>query len=193
MLTRPHVDGAGPGMLHANVAGRRGECAGLAAGAAAACGLGGCLAAGALILLGVARLPLLLTAPGVAAPLTTGWLVWFRGCRGRCGLARGGNKSGGGWRSCVEVDLLQQQLVLGILERREGTTVANVVTYILVLLVQPANEVEHESTVGDVLAQGAKVGRQTYQLAAVVGDVEVALPGVAKFGVEDDGARLAVP
>ena len=59
-------------------------------------------------------------------------------------------------------------------------------------LVEAADHVEDERTVGDDLAKGREIIGHLFQLAAVVGDGEVALDEVAKPCLEVDGASLTV-
>ena len=89
-------------------------------------------------------------------------------------------------------DLLQEKVIIHLLEGREGHGADDQGPQVGETLVEPSEEVQDECAVADWLAEGTKVIRHLLQLAAVLGDREVALGEGAKGGVEVEGPSLSV-
>jgi hypothetical protein len=90
-------------------------------------------------------------------------------------------------------EFLKQQIVPYLEEGRKRSSAPKVKTDVGEALVQTADDVEDEGAVMNRFAKVAESVSHPFELAAVVGDGEIALTKIAEFRVEEERPSLAVP
>jgi hypothetical protein len=116
------------------------------------------------------------------------WRCWSPGSRSsqRC-------SDEGGWRgrrSCVDFQLLQQQVRSCLCERGERPVHLEDGHHLAELTAEAAKEREHHLPIVDGIAELGKGSRHRFELAAVVGDSQGLLAEVAEFCFEQKRPRL---
>ena len=114
------------------------------------------------------------------------------GRRGRAGSGGGGERSGRCVLAGLHGEFLEDEVVTSLQEGGERSSATKERPNVAEALVEAADHVEDERAVSDDLAKGHEIIGHLFQLAAVVGDGEVALDEVAKPCLEVDGASLTV-
>ena len=89
-------------------------------------------------------------------------------------------------------EFLKDEVLTGFQERGEGLGSAKKRADVGEALVEAADDVEDEGAVGDDLAEGREIIGHLLQLAAVLGDGEVALDEVVKPRLQLNGASLPI-
>jgi hypothetical protein len=127
----------------------------------------------------------------VGAGRLLGWRLTIHGRSGATG--RKGEKGGGAIRRrLADGEFLKEKLIAGLKERGERMSVVEMNTYVGELLVEVADDVEDERAVRDVLAEATESIDHGLEVAAVLGDGEVALDKSAKLGVEEDHTLFTI-
>jgi hypothetical protein len=104
-----------------------------------------------------------------------------------------GEESGGGVGSWLaHNEFLEEELGAGLEKRRERLGAAKMDADGGELLVEPADDVEDECTVGDVLTKTAQGVSHGLEAAAVVADGEVTLDEGAELSVQENGTLLLI-
>ena len=206
----PHLDGPRPRVVEARPRGPLGG---------GSLGAGGRLGAASLLLLGadggalatpaatrtataaaaiaatLAAAVVVASAAGVGAPgAGTGIDAPGAGLRRGCRSPGRGGEGGGRRRLAVrQSEFLQDEIVAGLQEGEEGSTLPQEGPDMGEVVVEAADHVEDKSVVGDDFAEGPKIVGHLLEAATVLGDGEVALDEVAKPHLQLDGASLPVP
>jgi hypothetical protein len=137
----------------------------------------------------------LVAATALAAAVVGGLRTPARTCRR---WRRRGGSSGGGEGSCWSFltirhgEFLKNEVFTSFQERGEGLGTTKEGADVGEALVEAADEVEDEGTIGDDLAEGREIISHLLQSAAVVGDGEVPLHEVAKLRLQLNGASLPI-
>ena len=89
-------------------------------------------------------------------------------------------------------ELLQHQLVDGVLELGEGVAAANVAASVAEALVEPSKKVEGQRAIRDGFPKIRKLLRHVLEAPAKVCDGKITLDKVAELDVEVGGAGLPI-
>jgi hypothetical protein len=118
------------------------------------------------------------------------------GGRGRQRLLHCVEGSGGGGNEQQPLnsllDFLHAEIIEHLLERWEGHHVCEDGVEVFEVLVQPAQDVQHGNTVGDVNAEVRKGVHEALHLSIVAVDAEVALNKALEGGIDVEGAGFMV-
>jgi hypothetical protein len=90
------------------------------------------------------------------------------------------------------LDFLQAEIVWHLLERWEGLRVREDGMEVFEVLVQPAQDVQHENAVGDVNTEVGEGVGEALHLPAVIVDAEVTLNKAPEGGIDVEGAGFMV-
>jgi len=115
-----------------------------------------------------------------------------RGRRGRGGGGGGGECSSWSFLAVLHGEFLEDEILTRLQEGRERFGPAKERADVAEALVKAADDVEDEGAVRDDLADGREIIGHLLQLAAVLGDGEVALDEVAKPRLQLNGAGLPI-
>jgi len=85
-------------------------------------------------------------------------------------------------------ELLQEQLVDGVLELGEGVAAANVAAGVAEALVEPSEKVEGQRAIRDGFPKIRKLLRHVLEAPAKVRDAQITLDKVVELDVEVEGA-----
>jgi hypothetical protein len=105
---------------------------------------------------------------------------------------RGEERSGGVGSWLAHGEFLEEELGAGLEERRERLGATKMDADGDELLVEPADDIEDERTVGDVLTETTHGINHGLEAAAVVADGEVTLDEGAELSVQENGVLLLV-
>jgi len=108
-------------------------------------------------------------------------------------LGRGGESGGRGGLSILQGEFLKNEVVTSLEEGGEGPTAPKKGPDVSEALNEAADDVEDEGALGDDFAEGPKVVCHLIEMAAVLGDGEVALDKSSKLCLKLDGACFPVP
>jgi len=89
-------------------------------------------------------------------------------------------------------ELLQDELVDGVLELREGVAAANVAAGVAEALVEPSEKVEGQRAIRDEFPKIRKLLRHVLEAPAKFRDGEITLDEIAELDVEVEGAGLPI-
>ena len=89
-------------------------------------------------------------------------------------------------------ELLQDELVDGVLELGEGVAATDVAAGVTEALVEASDKVEGQRAIGDVFPKICKLLRHVLEAPAKVRDGEITLDEIAELDVEVEGADLPI-
>jgi hypothetical protein len=143
-----------------------------------------------LLLVGLLRqaLLLLLLLGGACRPTGRGWHRQWLGH----GVERGGGNSGNLQPLGALLNFLQAEVIMHLLERREGRRVREDGAKVIKVLVQPTENVQDEEAVRDVNAEVDEGVNGALHLQAVVIHVKIALNKVLEGGIDVEGVSFPV-
>jgi hypothetical protein len=125
---------------------------------------------------------------GARGPTERGWHRWWLGRD----IERSGGSSSRLQLLHALLNFLQAEVVMHLLEGRKRRRVREDGAKMVKVLIQPAEDVEDEDTVGDVNTEVNEGVNEALYLEAVVVHIEVTLNKVPEGGVDVEGASLPI-